>query len=242
MEAINAIARRRGLFVVEDAAHAFPARGPDAKKWAGTWGDAGVFSFYATKTITTGEGGMVVTGDPKLAERIALMRNHGIDRAAWNRYTDPRSSWYYEVIAPGFKYNLPDLLAAVGRVQLSRAMDLLEMRKGIASRYDEAFASRESLLIPPSSPGDARHLYPLRLGDEAKRDACIEALRGEGIGSSVHFIPLHIMPYYRERYHLKAEDFPESYRRFTRTVSLPIWPGMTCAQVERVIAAVLKAC
>jgi dTDP-4-amino-4,6-dideoxygalactose transaminase len=241
MEAITAIARRQGLFVVEDAAHAFPAQGPGAETWAGTWGDAGVFSFYATKTITTGEGGMVLTADSKLAERVAVMRSHGIDRAAWNRYTDPKSSWYYEVIAPGFKYNLPDLLAAVGRVQLSRAMDMLDMRRRIAVRYDEAFASEEALAIPPSSPGDARHLYPLRLRDAKKRDDFISRLRAWGIGTSVHFIPLHIMPYYRDRYDLKAEDLPESYKRFTQTVSLPLWPGMKDGQIERVIASVLRA-
>jgi dTDP-4-amino-4,6-dideoxygalactose transaminase len=239
METINGIARRHGLAVVEDAAHAFPAS--EGGNWAGTFGDAGVFSFYATKTLTTGEGGMVVCADPKLADRIAVMRSHGIDRAAWNRYTDPRASWYYEVIAPGFKYNLPDLLAAVGRVQLSRAMELLAMRKSIAARYDEAFTPEAELIIPPSSPGDARHLYPLRLRNPGRRDGLIEKLRAEGIGTSVHFIPLHIMPYYKERYQLEAEDLPESYRRFAQTVSLPIWPGMTGEQIERVIDAVLRA-
>jgi dTDP-4-amino-4,6-dideoxygalactose transaminase len=234
MEAIIAIARRHGLAVVEDAAHAFPACLQDT--WAGCCGDAGVFSFYATKTLTTGEGGMVVTRNDDLARRISLMRSHGIDRTIWNRYTDTKASWYYEVTAPGFKYNLPDLLAAVGRVQLGRAMELLDMRNSIAERYNRAFEKLETLILPP--PGGARHLYTLRLRNPEDRDTFIEKLQTRGIGTSVHFIPLHIMPYYRDRYNLKAEDLPESFRRFRETVSLPIWPGMTDSQVERVISAV----
>jgi len=248
MDAINRIAKQYDLAVVEDAAHAFPARLPDSASatakssgtaWAGTCGDAGVYSFYASKTITTGEGGMVVTHREDLAKRIALMRNHGIDRPVWNRYTDTAASWYYEVVAPGFKYNLPDLLAAVGRAQLRRAMDLLEMRLAIAARYDSAFAGSKALITPP--PGGARHLYSLRLADPSRRDPFIESLRSRGIGTSVHYIPLHIMPYYRERYGLQPEDFPESYKRFTETVSLPIWPGMSEEQVTRVIVAVRES-
>jgi dTDP-4-amino-4,6-dideoxygalactose transaminase len=279
MEGILAIARRRGLAVIEDAAHAFPARicmrtgehvdqqtphgvgpaqaaaienaeGPaklnaaargnagPAAPWAGTAGDAGVFSFYATKTITTGEGGMVVTSRKDMAERIALMRCHGIDRTIWNRYTAPGASWYYEVQAPGFKYNLPDLLAALGRVQLSRAGELLAMREAIAARYDAAFAPLEGCVLSP--PGGARHLYTLRLREPEKRDPFIEALARRGIGTSVHFIPLHLMPYYRDRYGLKAEDLPQSLARFRETVSLPIWPGMTSGQVDRVIRGVIE--
>jgi dTDP-4-amino-4,6-dideoxygalactose transaminase len=235
MDAISGIARRYGLAVVEDAAHAFPAGMPDMR-WAGTCADAGVFSFYASKTITTGEGGMVVTAREDLARRIAIMRSHGIDRPVWNRYTDTAASWYYEVKAPGFKYNLPDLLAAVGRVQLRRAMTLLEMRLAIAERYDRAFENKDALIVPP--PGGARHLYTLRLREASRRDPFIEFLRNQGIGTSVHFIPLHIMPYYRDRYGLKPEDLPESYKRFMETVSLPIWPGMNEGQIDRVIAAV----
>jgi dTDP-4-amino-4,6-dideoxygalactose transaminase len=275
MAAITETARRRGIGVVEDSAHAFPAfcpvpgaksSGADAKaagldvkaagadtlsanRWAGTIGDAGVFSFYATKTITTGEGGMIATFNPKIAERAARMRNHGIDRTVWNRYTDAKASWYYEVSAPGFKYNLPDLLAALGRVQLSRAVFLLSLRRDIARRYDLAFGGVPGLILPPASPGDARHLYPLRIADggtggvsagHTRRDEFIENLRKKGIVASVHFIPLHIMPYYRDRYNLGAEDFPETYKRYRETVSLPLWPGMTAEQTERVIAAVLE--
>jgi dTDP-4-amino-4,6-dideoxygalactose transaminase len=237
MAEINRIAAKYKLAVVEDAAHAFPARTTDGQ-WAGCCGDIGVFSFYATKTITTGEGGMVVTKHKELADRISVMRSHGIDRSVWNRYTDTKASWYYEVAEPGFKYNLPDLLAAVGRVQLGRAMELLSMRQKIAERYDKAFAARKELII--SQPGGARHLYQVRLQDAEKRDGFIEALRKKNIGTSVHFIPLHIMPYYRSRYNLTPEDFPNSYRRFKETVSLPVWPGMTDQQTDLVIETVIE--
>jgi dTDP-4-amino-4,6-dideoxygalactose transaminase len=240
MAALMALAERYGLKVVEDAAHAFPAGLPDGG-FAGISGDAGVFSFYATKTITTGEGGMVVTRDAALAKRMSAMRLHGIDRAVWNRYTGDHASWYYEVIAPGFKYNLPDLLAAIGRVQLSRAEFLLEKRREIARRYDGAFRENPGLVIPPTSTGDARHLYPLGLRKgtlRISRDEFIAKLQDRGIGVSVHFIPLHTMPYYRSRYKLEAEDFPESMAAFRRLLSLPLWPGMEEAQVDRVITAV----
>ncbi|MDR0447421.1 MAG: DegT/DnrJ/EryC1/StrS family aminotransferase [Treponema sp.] len=240
MTAINRTAQNYDLAVVEDAAHAFPVRTlPPSGPWAGTCSDTGVFSFYATKTITTGEGGMVVTEQEDLARRISIMRSHGIDRSVWNRYTDNAASWYYEVTAPGYKYNLPDLLAAVGRVQLGRAMELLAMRKKIAERYDQAFVNNSSLIIPPRE--GARHLYTIRLRKPEGRDSFIESLRSQGIGCSVHFIPLHLMPYYRERYGLKPEDYPESAKRYLETVSLPIWPGMSEAQVDRVIESVKRS-
>ena len=239
MRELMRVARRYDLKVIEDAAHAFPSAAPCG--WAGTIGDAGVFSFYATKTITTGEGGMVVCADGDVARRIAVMRSHGIDRSVWNRYTDTKASWYYEVIEAGYKYNLPDILAAIGRVQLRRARDLLEMRVEIAARYDAAFSDNDSFIIPPSSPGDARHLYPLRLNLAAlsiSRDEFIVKLQKKGIGVSVHFIPLHIMPFYKKRYAIAGEDLPNAVQAFRQVVSLPIWPGMSAAQVERVIAVV----
>ncbi|MDR2363857.1 MAG: DegT/DnrJ/EryC1/StrS aminotransferase family protein [Spirochaetaceae bacterium] len=250
MRRIMETARRHGIRVIEDAAHSFPSRIPgdpagtgtsSKDTFAGALGDAGVFSFYATKTITTGEGGMVVSRDNALAERISLMRSHGIDRVVWNRYTDKKASWYYEVVEAGFKYNIPDILAALGRVQLKKARFLLEKRQAIARRYDEAFGGDGRFLLPPTGIGDARHLYPLRLKFEElslTRDGFIEKLQEQGIGVSVHFIPLHIMPYYKNRYALEAEDFPESVKSFTGVISLPIWPGMEEIQVERVITAV----
>ncbi|MFP3088798.1 DegT/DnrJ/EryC1/StrS aminotransferase family protein [Treponema sp. TIM-1] len=263
MKGIMEIARHRGLRVIEDAAHSFPSRIPGSPggagttppdtltetgasrtdSFAGTIGDVGVFSFYATKTITTGEGGMVVSRDQTLAKRISIMRSHGIDRAVWNRYTDKKASWYYEVVEAGFKYNIPDLLAALGRVQLKKALFLLKKREDIARRYDEAFGGDGRFFLPPTGAGDARHLYPLRLNLEElslTREDFIEKLQEQGIGVSVHFIPLHTMPYYRRRYALEAEDFPESLKSFKGVISLPIWPGMEENHVERVIKAVKK--
>ncbi|MDR1908812.1 MAG: DegT/DnrJ/EryC1/StrS family aminotransferase [Spirochaetaceae bacterium] len=239
MEAILSICRSYGVPVIEDAAHAFPSRLSDGS-FAGTLGDAGVFSFYATKPITTGEGGMVVTGNEALAKRMATMRLHGIDRPVWNRYTDSRASWYYDVVAPGYKYNLTDLQAALGRVQLGRAWELLRMREEIARRYDAAFAGVAGLSVPPTGPGDARHLYPLGLPPGLDRDGLIGKLRERGIGVSVHFIPLHTMSWYRDRYGLEPEDFPESLRSFRREVSLPIWAGMSGAQADRTAGEVLS--
>ena len=243
MKAIMDIARRYGLKVIEDAAHSFPSLAGGS--FAGTKGDVGVFSFYATKTITTGEGGMVVTYNREIAERISVMRSHGIDRSVWNRYSDTKASWYYEVVEAGYKYNLPDILAAIGRVQLSRADDLLRARVEIAAAYDKALAGDDRFLLPPTGPGDARHLYPLRLNPErvcVSRDMFIEKLKGAGVGVSVHFIPLHTMPFYKNRYQLSEEDFPETMESYRWEISLPIWPGMTGDQVERVIAAVRGSC
>jgi dTDP-4-amino-4,6-dideoxygalactose transaminase len=237
MDAIAAVAKRHGLKIVEDAAHAFPAVCDDGSV-AGARGDAGVFSFYATKTITTGEGGMVLTPHKAIAERAAIMRSHGIDRSVWNRYTDTRASWYYEVVEPGFKYNLPDILAAIGRVQLTKARALLEKRRRIAAAYDQAFGAEKDLCIPPTAPGDARHLYPLRLGAGINRDRFIEALKEQGIGASVHFIPLHMMPYYAKRQGILPGDFPEAQKKYASALSLPLWPDMGEARTARVIATV----
>jgi dTDP-4-amino-4,6-dideoxygalactose transaminase len=172
---------------------------------------------------------------------MSLLRCHGIDRPVWNRYTEEKASWYYEVTEAGYKYNMPDILAAIGRVQLKRANDLWAERKSIAERYDKAFNENPALSIPPSARGDARHLYPLRINSEKcgrSRDDTIKKLQEDGIGVSVHFIPLHIMPYYKKRYNLRENDFPASLKNFKRVISLPVWPGMNGAQVDRVIAAV----
>jgi dTDP-4-amino-4,6-dideoxygalactose transaminase len=240
MGAILEIARRRGIALVEDAAHAFPLRLPEGP--AGTLGDAGVYSFYATKTITTGEGGMVVARDESVLKRMETMRLHGFDRAAWDRYTSTTASWRYDVVEAGYKYNLPDILAAVGREQLKKADRFLSERKAIAMRYLEAFADHPALENPPVHPGHAWHLFSLRVRPETLsvgRDEFIELLQAAGIGVSVHFIPLHTMTYWSKRYSLKSGDFPEAYAKFSRSISLPIWQGMSGEQVERVIEAVL---
>jgi len=241
MEAILPVAEKYGLKIIEDAAHSFPSFVPYAGQWAGLFGSVGVFSFYATKTITTGEGGMVVTRDAKIADRVKVMRSHGIDRGVWNRYTDTKASWYYEVIAPGFKYNIPDILSALGRAQLRRAMDLLAMRKKLAGLYDEAFRDDCHFTVPPTGDGDARHLYPLRINPEKLsicRNEFALKMQEQGIGISVHFIPLHTMPYYRQRYSMENQDLPETFNTYSRCISLPIWPGMTGAQTDRVISVV----
>lgn len=241
MERILAAAKARGVPVVEDAAHAFPSR--TANGFAGAMGDIGVYSFYATKTITTGEGGMVVLGDPELARRIGIMRLHGIDREIWNRYTAKKASWEYAVVEAGYKYNLTDLASAIGRVQLSRAEEFLEKRRSIAKRFDEAFRERDYLILPPDGEGHARHLYPLRLELgrlSIGRDEFIERLFELGIGTSVHYIPLHLHPYWKGRFGLKPESFPEAHRKFTQEISLPIYTTLTAEGVERIIQAVLS--
>lgn len=243
MEAIGKLSREFGVPVVEDAAHAFPVR--SGGRFVGTIGDAGVYSFYATKPITTGEGGMVVTDRDDLARRIRLMRLHGIDRDIWNRYTSAAASWRYDVVAPGFKYNLTDMAAAIGRVQLTKADALLVRRRGIALRYIQAFRDLDGLVPPPAAAGHAWHLFIVRLREAAlsiDRDRFVEELQARGIGVSVHFIPLHIMSYYRETYGLRPEDFPVAMECYRACISLPLYASMTDAEVDRVVAAVSEVC
>ncbi|MFN0087464.1 MAG: DegT/DnrJ/EryC1/StrS family aminotransferase [Blastocatellia bacterium] len=244
MGPIIEIARRRGLKVVEDAAHALPAT------WRGTMigaldTDATVFSFYATKTITTGEGGMIVTRDEEIARRCRVMRLHGISRDAFDRYTSTKPAWHYEVIAPGYKYNMTDLAAAIGIQQLKKARGFQSRRAEMAARYDRELAGLP-LLLPPRAPGgDAHswHLYVIRLSGEMElsRDAFIQGMTERGIGCSVHFIPLHLHPYWRETYNLHPDDFPHARRAFERAVSLPIYTRMTRADQTRVIETIHEA-
>jgi len=241
MDAIGAIARSHEAFLVEDAAHAFPAT--SSGRLIGTIGKATVFSFYATKTITTGEGGMVVTDDDALAGRIRVMRLHGISRDVFDRYTSNKPSWFYEVIAPGFKYNMTDIAAALGVHQLKRAEEFRSRREAIARAYDAAFRDLTVELPAVRRPSDthAWHLYVLRLRLESltiTRDDFIARLAEAGIGTSVHFIPLHLQPYWRDRYGLRPEDFPVATDLFQRIVSLPIYPAMTDGEVARVVSAV----
>ncbi|RZL01053.1 MAG: DegT/DnrJ/EryC1/StrS family aminotransferase [Rubrivivax sp.] len=245
MDAVMAIARKHGLKVVEDAAHALPTT--FRQQTIGTLqSDVTVFSFYANKTITTGEGGMLVTRDEAIAARCKVMRLHGISRDAFDRFTAKVPSWYYEIIAPGFKYNLTDIAAALGLHQLKRVRGFQVRREQIARRYDEAFADLPLIAPPrPAHDGDLHswHLYVVRLSDQAaiNRDQLIEALFADGIGVSVHYIPLHLHPYWKERYHLKPEQFPHSQQAYERMVTLPLYTKMTDADVERVVASVRKA-
>ncbi|WP_319563224.1 DegT/DnrJ/EryC1/StrS family aminotransferase [Marispirochaeta sp.] len=239
MTELRTIAEEFGLIIVEDAAHAFPVRSDDGR-WTGTSGKTGVYSFYATKTITTGEGGMVVTDDDRIAARIRTMRLHGIDRSIWDRYTSSRAQWGYSVVEAGYKYNLTDLAAAIGRVQLKKAGAFLTRRKKIAAAYTRVFRGIPELEIPTSQGEHAWHLYILRLshGSRVSRDRLIESLRQQGIGTSVHYIPLHLMPYYRDRYSFTPENFPNALDSYSRCLSLPIYPKMGDSQVDRVIRAV----
>jgi dTDP-4-amino-4,6-dideoxygalactose transaminase len=244
MDAVLAIARRHGLKVVEDAAHALPTT--HAGRLVGTLdSDITVFSFYANKTITTGEGGMAVTRDPALAARMKVMRLHGINRDAFDRFTAKVPSWYYEIVAPGFKYNLTDIAAAMGLHQLRRARPFQEKRAQLAALYDALLADLP-LILPPRPAADevhSWHLYVLRLTDDAPigRDALIEALYAAGIGCSVHYIPLHLHPYWRERYGLQAAEFPHSQRAYERMLSVPLYTRMTEDDVRRVATALRQA-
>ena len=244
MDAVLAIARHHGLKVVEDAAHALPTT--HGGRLVGTLGsDITVFSFYANKTITTGEGGMAVTRDPALAARMKVMRLHGINRDAFDRFTAKVPSWYYEIVAPGFKYNLTDIAAAMGIHQLKRAQGFQQKRAQLAALYDELLADLPLVLPPRPAAGEVHswHLYVLRLTDDAPigRDALIEALYAAGIGCSVHYIPLHLHPYWRERYDLQAADYPHSQRAYERMLSVPLYTRMTEDDVRRVAAALRQA-
>ncbi len=244
MPALLAIAREHGLKVVEDAAHALPTT--CGGQLVGTLAsDATVFSFYANKTITTGEGGMLVTRDPVVAQRARVMRLHGMNRDAFDRFTAKVPSWYYEVVAPGFKYNLTDIAAALGIHQLRKASAFQQRREQIAALYDAALVGLPLQLPPRPAAGDqhAWHLYVVRLADDAKamRDRFIENLYAAGIGCSVHYIPLHLHPYWRERYALTPAMYPHSQHAYERMVSLPLYTKMTDADVQRVAAAVRTA-
>lgn len=234
-------AERHEVSVVEDAAHAFPARSQGLAVGAGS-SAATVFSFYATKTMTTGEGGMLVTPLEHVAARARTMRLHGISRDVFHRYQSTSPAWNYEVAAPGFKYNLTDPAAAMGRVQLRRAPAMRTSRESIAERYFRGLADLPVQLPRRELPGDvhAWHLFVIRITDESQvsRDRFIERMAEEGVGCSVHFIPLHLQPYWRDRYSLKEADFPVATAQFSTVVSLPLFSGMTASQVDRVIEAV----
>jgi dTDP-4-amino-4,6-dideoxygalactose transaminase len=243
MPSLLALAKRHGLKVVEDAAHALPTT--VGGRLVGTLdSDVTVFSFYANKTITTGEGGMVVTRDAELAKRIKVMRLHGMSRDAFDRFTAKVPSWYYEIVAPGFKYNLTDIASALGIHQLKRARAFQQRRTELAALYDEALAGLPVLLPPKPPAGEqhAWHLYVLRLADGAQvtRDVLIERLFAAGIGCSVHYIPLHLQPYWRDRYALTPQQFPLSQLAYERMLSLPLYTRMTDGDVKRV-ADVVRA-
>ena len=247
LDAIYDIACRHNLTVIEDAAHAFPChykgRAIGASLEAATPRRAVCFSFYATKTITTGEGGMICTDDEEIANRCRIMALHGISRDAWKRYT-AEGSWYYEVIAPGYKYNLTDMAASIGLVQLTKGERMWRRRAEIAARYTNAFAPHVELQTPVERADcqHAWHLYMLRLNLDRlclSRAQFIQELKQRNIGTSVHFIPLHQQPYYRDLYGLQPQDLPNAHHAYERVVSLPIYSKMTDDDVQDVIDAVL---
>lgn len=240
MQALIALAEKHGLAIIEDAAHALPAR------YQGTLIGSGerltAFSFYVTKNYTTGEGGML-TGPPKLLERAQLMRLHGMSRNAWSRYSR-EGSWFYEVVAPGFKCNMTDIQAAIGIHQIRKMQRHQERRREIWNCYSQAFRDCDAL-EPPAIRSDvehARHLYVLRLRSgvaSMERDQLILELGQRCIGTSVHFIPIHLHPYYRDKYGYRPEDFPVALSNFRRMLSLPLHAGLSQEQVDRVVQAIL---
>jgi dTDP-4-amino-4,6-dideoxygalactose transaminase len=239
MGPIRDLASAHDALVVEDAAHCLPREGQ--KRAPGTLGEMGVFSFYATKPITTGEGGMVITRDGELARRMSMMRLHGIDRDVWNRYTSREASWYYEIQEPGFKYNLSDLASSLGRVQLRKSESFYLARERIAHAYLEGLQDLDFLKLPARDPAHSWHLFQIRLvlpKLKVDRDRFVDALMERGVGVSVHFIPLHLMPYYRRTYGLEDRDFPAALRCYLETISLPIYPDLEEDQVHRIIAAI----
>jgi dTDP-4-amino-4,6-dideoxygalactose transaminase len=241
LDAIETLAREHGLVVIEDAAHALPAsyRG----RTIGSGRNPVAFSFYATKNVTTAEGGML-TADPEFIARARVMALHGMDHDAWRRY-DKGGSWYYEVIAPGFKYNLTDIQAALGLCQLAKLDGFQRRRREVAAAYDAAFGKLPALETPTvrADVEPAWHLYPLRLHLDQlaiDRDRFIAGLAARNIGASVHFIPIHRHPYYRDKYGWRPEDLPVAESEYRRLVSLPLHPGLSEGEVGDVVEGALS--
>lgn len=249
VDAVRALAKRHDLWVVEDAAHAFPAawRPHADAPWqycGGDTADVSTFSFYANKTITTGEGGMATTGRSALAERMRLMSLHGLTRDAWDRYSGGRS-WDYRIVAPGYKYNLTDVAAAIGVQQLSRAEAMRRERERRALGYLDLLADVAAVELPPTNSDRIHswHLFPLKLRLEQlsiDRNRFIDELRDAGVGCSVHWRPLHAHPYYEERFGLTPADFPVASAQFERIVSIPLFSTMSDADVDHVVDTVRR--
>jgi len=237
------LCHQQGVKVIADAAHAFPAR--LGGRMVGTLADVTCFSFYANKTITTGEGGMLTTNDEAVAERVRMMCLHGIDRDVWDRFTSDKPSWEYDVKAPGFKYNMPDINAAIGLAQLERAEEMRSARQRVAEVYLEELSGVDGVDLPISHvpyEDHAWHLFPLVLNEEATvgRNQMIEQLVEDGVGTSVHYKPLHRMSYYRKQYDLKPESFPNTEKIWRGNFSLPIYSLMSEADARYVVEKVKK--
>ena len=246
VKGVAALGKEFNVPVIEDAAHTLPAfyRDGSGQPWqqAGATADITCFSFYANKCITTGEGGMAVTNDDKWADRMRVMSLHGISRDAWKRFTS-EGSWYYEIDAPGFKYNLTDIASAVGLQQLKRADELWAERKAVASRYLDKLAQIPGLELPEELPDRQHswHLFPIRLAHGAwkiDRNRFIDELKAKSITTSVHWMPLHLHPYYRRTYGFGEGLHPVAEDLWPRMVSLPIFPGLTTAEQDEVVTAI----
>ncbi len=240
MDALSGLARGRNIRIIEDAAHAFGTRWNGRR--IGSIGDATCFSFYATKNLTTGEGGLLTTNDEGLAARARTLSLHGLSRGAWNRYSRS-GSWQYDVVDLGFKYNMTDLAAGLGLAQLARFDAMQRRRADLARRYTRALGPMEVFDLPPDDPdgGHAWHLYIVRLRARALRigrDQVIEELKERGIGTSVHFQPIHLFSYYRRTFGFRKGDFPIAERESARAISLPFYPSMSREVQERVVEAI----
>ena len=241
LDEIHAIAKKHNIKVLEDAAHSLPAKYKG--KTIGTISDVTCFSFYATKTLSTGEGGMICTNDEEIAERVKIMRLHGINRDAWKRYTES-GSWYYEVVAPGYKYNFTDLQASLGLPQLKKVNAMWNSRKRIAAKYTEALKDLDILQLHTIKPDreSSWHLFPVRLYLDRltkNRAQIINELREKNVGVGVHFMPVHQHLYYSETFNLSDAEYPVASAAFPRLMSLPIYPGMTDDNVDKVIDVLL---
>jgi dTDP-4-amino-4,6-dideoxygalactose transaminase len=242
---ITDICKREGIVLIEDAAHAFPTKFED--RYIGTFGDATCFSFYANKTITTGEGGMLVTDNEKIYNRAMVMRLHGINRNIWDRFTAIKSNWEYDVVAPGFKYNMPDVNAAIGLAQMEQAEIFRDQRQKCAEYYFENLADIKEIDLPVCKgphENHSWHLFPIVIKPEAKltRDEFIIQMTRNGIGTSVHYKPLHRMTYYKETYNLNPDCFPNTEKIWKGTVSLPIFPELKHEELQYIcqtISAIL---
>lgn len=237
------LCQANGVRMVEDAAHAFPAHCHG--RMIGGIGDIVCFSFYATKTITTGEGGILSTNDEQIAERVKIMRLHGINHDVWDRYTTVKANWEYDVVAPGYKYNLPDVTAAIGLAQLERAELFRRERERCARFYFDRLNALDCLdqpLIHVPIADHAWHLFHIILKDNApvSRNRFIELMTERGIGTSVHFKPLHRMTYYRERYGLRPEDYPNAERIWKGCVSLPIYPSLSDEELDYICLSIIE--
>jgi len=251
IDAVHSLAAERGFWVLEDAAHAFPAayRKSPEESWRRCGENTAAvscYSFYANKTITTGEGGMAVTDNEELAGRMRQMSLHGLSHDAWKRYSGG-GAWDYRIVAPGFKYNMTDLAAAIGMHQMDRAEEMRQQREAIVRRFAEAMAGMSRIELPADSPDRIHswHLFPIRLVLDkltVDRNEFMEHLRSRGVGTSVHWRPLHLHPYYEETFGWRPEHCPAASAEWARRISLPLFPGMRDDEQQHVIDTVADLC